>query len=165
MTTSAIELIVAVANYNAIGYKNNLVWTNKRDLAQFKALTLGHPIIMGRKTWESLPKRPLPGRRNIIVSNTMDRMSVPEDVTVVESLRQAIDLFADHEKVFVIGGARLYSEAEKICSKIHMTRVFKSFIADTYVEPLDYTKYSVAIGESFVDEDGVHATFYTYTKV
>lgn len=165
MTTSVIELVVAVANYGAIGYQNNLVWTNKKDLARFKELTRGHPVIMGRKTWESLPKKPLSDRQNIVVSSTLNWINTPDGVTVVKTLRDALALFARHEKVFVIGGARLYEEAEKLCSRIHLTRVFKSLQADTYMCPIDYTKYSVSIGESFVDENNVHATFYTYDRV
>lgn len=164
MTTSVIELVVAVGDYGAIGYKGDLVWKNKKDLARFKQLTTGHPVIMGRKTWESLPKKPLPNRKNVVVSSSMDATLVPEGVIVVDSLAKALDLFLDEEKVFVIGGARLYEEAEKICSKIHLTRVFKAFQADTYMPYIHYEKdYSVDIVDSFV-EDNVQVTFYTCTR-
>lgn len=164
MTTSVVELVVAVGDYGAIGYKGDLVWKNKTDLARFKQLTTGHPVIMGRKTWESLPKKPLPNRKNVVVSSSMDATTVPDGVNVVESLSKALDLFLDGEKVFVIGGARLYEEAEKICSKIHITRVFSKFKADTYMPYIDYTHYDVSFGDSFLDDNNIIVTFYTCTR-
>jgi dihydrofolate reductase len=164
MTTSVIELVVAVADYGAIGYKNNLVWTNKKDLARFKQLTSGHPVIMGRNTWESLPKKPLPNRYNVVVSTKLDQTSVPAGVKVVSSFQEALDLFSDDEKVFVIGGARLYEEAEKICSKIHLTRVYGGFRADTYMPEIDYEKYEVKEVDSLLDENNIPAIFYEYTR-
>jgi dihydrofolate reductase len=161
MITLSVELVVAVANYGAIGHSGDLVWKNKKDLARFKALTTGHPVIMGRKTWESLPKKPLPNRVNVVVSSTMD---APTGAVVARNLDEALDVIKGYEKAFVIGGALLYAEAEKLCSKIHLTRVFSTFRADTFFPHVDYTKYKVELGESFVDENDVTATFYTYTK-
>ena len=166
MKTKSVELVVAIADYGAIGNNGDLVWYNKKDLARFKELTSGYPIIMGRKTWESLPKKPLPNRLNIVVSGTFQPDLTPVNKTphiVVRSLQGALDSVSA-EKVFVIGGARLYEEAEKVCSKIHLTRVFSKFKADTYMPPIDYTRYDVSIGESFVDDNNITATFYTYTR-
>lgn len=164
MTTSVVELVVAVGDYGAIGYKGDLLWKNKRDLARFKQLTTGHPVIMGRKTWESLPKKPLPNRKNVVVSSSIHTTTVPDGVTIVESLSKALDLFIDGEKVFVIGGARLYEEAEKVCSKIHLTRVFKAFQADTYMPYIHYEKdYNVEVIDHFIDE-GIPVSFYTCTR-
>lgn len=161
MSTLSVELVVAVANYGAIGHSGDLVWKNKKDLARFKSLTTGYPVIMGRKTWESLPKKPLPNRINVVVSSILD---APTGAVVVRSLDEALDVVKEYEKAFVIGGSLLYAEAEKLCSKIHLTRVFSTFKADTFLPHIDYTKYEVELGESFVDENDVTATFYTYTK-
>ena len=165
MTTKSVELVVAVADYGAIGNNGYLVWTNKKDLARFKELTNGYPVIMGRKTWESLPRKPLPNRLNIVVSSKFqyDTNISKNPHFVVNSLQRALELVAA-EKVFVIGGARLYEEAEKICSKIHLTRVYSKFKADTYMPHIDYTQYDVSVGESFVDDNDITVIFYTYTK-
>lgn len=164
MTNPSIELVVAVANYGAIGHSGDLVWKNKKDLARFKYLTTGYPVIMGRRTWESLPRKPLPNRFNLVVSKTLAQPEVDSGVLVASSLDSALSLVRAYEKVFVIGGALLYAEAEAICSKVHLTRVFGTFRADTFFPHLDYTKYEVELGDSFVDENSITATFYTYTK-
>lgn len=161
MTSPSIELVVAVANYGAIGHSGDLVWKNKKDLARFKSLTTGYPVIMGRHTWESLPRKPLPNRINVVISA---HTSATEGATIVKSLEEALAIFKGYEKVFIIGGALLYAEAEKICSKIHLTRVFSTFEANVFFPHIDYTKYEVELGESFVDENNITATFYTYTK-
>lgn len=165
MTTKSVELVVAMADYGAIGNNGDLVWTNKKDLARFKELTTGYPVIMGRKTWESLPRKPLSNRLNIVVSSKFqyDPDPIKNPHFVVNSLRGALELVAA-EKVFVIGGAKLYEEAENLCSKIHLTRVFSTFKADTYMPYIDYTQYDVSVGESFIADNNIVATFYTYSR-
>lgn len=162
--TVSVELVVAVADYGAIGYKGDIVWKNKKDLARFKELTTGYAVVMGRKTWESLPRKPLPNRKNVIISSTIDTKTLPDGVVVVKSLSEAISLLNNEEKLFVIGGARLYEEAEKICSKIHLTRVFKALQADTYMPYIDYEKhYTMDILDTF-DDYGTSVSFYTCTR-
>ena len=102
-----IAIIVAVAENGVIGGDNRLLWHISEDLKHFKAVTTGHPVVMGRKTYESLG-RPLPGRRNVVV--TRQNISI-EGCDVVHSLDEALALFRPEEKVFVIGGAQIYAQA------------------------------------------------------
>lgn len=145
-----ISIIVAVAKNGVIGCANRLIWHLPGDLKRFKALTMGHPIIMGRKTFESIG-RALPGRTNIVVTrnaelcrnaavSTNTTMSSDTSVYYVESLEAAID-FAERaiggEEVFVIGGAEVYRQAIDLCSKVYYTLVDDSPEGDAFFEPLD----------------------------
>ncbi len=104
-----LNLIAAVTRDLAIGLDGNLLYPVSEDLRRFKSLTMGHPIIMGRKTFESFPKGPLPGRRNIIV--TRDRGYAAPGAEVCHSLDEALSAVADADVAFVIGGGQLYAEA------------------------------------------------------
>ncbi len=114
-----ISIIVAVASNGVIGDKNTLLWHIREDLQHFKALTTGHPVVMGRKTYESLG-RPLPNRRNIVVSRQEIAIAGCE---VVHSLTEALALFAAEEEVFIIGGAQIYAEALPLADRFYLTRV------------------------------------------
>ena len=116
-----IAIIVAVAENGVIGGDNRLLWHISEDLKHFKAVTTGHPVVMGRKTYESLG-RPLPGRRNVVV--TRQNISI-EGCDVVHSLDEALALFRPEEKVFVIGGAQIYAQALPLCDEFYLTRVFQ----------------------------------------
>lgn len=117
-----ISVIAAIAKNRAIGYQNKLIYHIKDDMKRFQTLTMDHPIIMGRKTFESLPHGPLPGRRNIIVSTTLDVVAGAE---VAKSLDDALKFLKNEEEVFIIGGASLYEEAvsKGIVDKFYMTEV------------------------------------------
>ena len=131
-----IHLIVAIGEDGAIGKNGDLIWKISDDLKNFKKLTTGHPVIMGRKTWESLPKKPLPQRRNIIVTRNKDYMA--EGAEVVHSVEEAMKLTADEEP-FVIGGAEIYNAFIPYVTHFHLTKVFDSCTdADTFLSlPLD----------------------------
>jgi dihydrofolate reductase len=103
-----LTLIAAVAQNGVIGRDNKLPWRLSEDLKHFKALTMGHPMIMGRKTWESLPGK-LPGRPHIVV--TRNPAYIADGATVVTSLQAAVAAAGDTDEVFVIGGAELYAQA------------------------------------------------------
>ncbi|MDR0495760.1 MAG: dihydrofolate reductase, partial [Treponema sp.] len=105
-----IIIIAAMAENNVIGNNNALPWSLKADMAHFRELTLGWPCVMGRKTWESLPRRPLPKRPNIIISRTMPADAAP-GAAVFSSLQAAIQHCAEYEKIFICGGAAIYREA------------------------------------------------------
>lgn len=115
-----LALIAAVARNGTIGRDNALPWRLRDDLKRFKALTLGHPIVMGRKTWDSLG-RPLPGRRNIVVTRQRDLKL--EGAEVVHSLDEALALCGEVERAFVIGGAQLYAEALPRADELCLTEV------------------------------------------
>jgi dihydrofolate reductase len=103
---SEIIIIAAMAENRVIGKDNALPWVIKGNLTHFKEMTMGFPCIMGRKTWESLPKKPLPGRLNIIVSKTMTANNLPDtqEIKVFPSLDEAIKYCKDYEKIFICGG-------------------------------------------------------------
>ena len=114
-----ISIIVAVAKNGTIGDKNALLWHISEDLRNFKRITSGHPVIMGRKTFESLG-RPLPNRTNVVISRTTTHI---EGCTVVDSLEKAIALFPTDEEVFIIGGAQIYAQALSLADKFYLTKV------------------------------------------
>lgn len=114
-----INIIAAVGRDGAIGRRGDLIWRISDDLKRFKALTMGHPVIMGRKTWESLPKRPLPGRLNIVVSRAPD-FEAPGAVTAT-SPAEALE--AAGEDCFVMGGASIYAAFMPLATKFHLTAI------------------------------------------
>lgn len=125
---SEVVIIAAVARNGVIGSNGALPWHLPEDLRHFKALTLGHPILMGRRTWESLP-RPLPGRRNIVVSR--DAQWQPVGAERAGSLQQALTWTAAAPKVFVIGGAQLYAAALPLADALELTEIDADFDGDT----------------------------------
>jgi dihydrofolate reductase len=128
-----LSLIVAMAKNRVIGYQNKMPWHLPAELAYFKRITTGHPIIMGRKTFESIG-RPLPNRRNIVVSRNVHFYS--PGVEVANSLETALALCAN-ENPFVIGGASLYAEALAITQKLYITEIDADLVGDTFFPPID----------------------------
>lgn len=129
-----ISLIVAVSDNNVIGDKGKLPWQLPADLRRFKELTLGHPIIMGRKTYESIG-RALPGRRNIVI--TRDKNYLCHGVDVAHSWNQALSLCNSKDEVFIIGGGEIYKIALPLADRIYLTRVHISARGDTYFPEID----------------------------
>jgi dihydrofolate reductase len=115
-----MELVVAVSENDVIGRRNELPWRLSSDLRRFKALTWGKPILMGRKTYESIG-RALPGRQNIVLSRSKD--FTPGDATVVATLEQALEAAAGPTRLMVIGGAQIYRECLPSAARIHLTLV------------------------------------------
>ena len=122
-----VSVIVAVAENGIIGDKNTLLWHISEDLRNFKRVTSGHPVIMGRKTFDSLG-RPLPNRTNVVV--TRQNLEI-EGCKVVHSLEEALSLFSPEEEVFVIGGAQIYAEALPLADRFYLTRVHHAYEGDT----------------------------------
>ncbi len=120
MTRMKINIIAAVAANRAIGYQNQLLYHIREDLKRFKALTTGHTVIMGRRTFESLPKGALPNRRNIVLSRSKDNFPGCE---VYGSLSDALSHCADDEQVYIIGGASVYEEALEIADRLCLTEI------------------------------------------
>ena len=122
-----ISIIVAVAQNGTIGDKNSLLWHIREDMKFFRTTTSGHPVIMGRKTYESLG-RPLPNRTNVVIS----RQSLEiEGCKVVHSLEEAIALFPAEEELFVIGGAQIYREALSLADRLYLTLIEHDYEGDT----------------------------------
>lgn len=123
-----ISIIVAVASNGIIGGGNSMLWHISEDLRRFKRITSGHPVIMGRKTFEAIG-RPLPQRRNIVITRQKDYAH--EGITVVGSLEEAIDMFAPEEEVFVTGGGQIYAQALPLAEKLYLTTVMRDYEGDT----------------------------------
>lgn len=140
-----LSLIVAVAENGVIGDKNALLWHISEDLRRFKALTSGHPVVMGRKTYESLG-RPLPERTNVVL--TRQTIAIP-GCTVVHSLQEAIALFAPQEEVFVIGGAEIYAEALPLADRFYLTRVMHPYAGDTRFPAWNEADWRLTACESY----------------
>jgi len=143
-----LALIVAAAENNVIGRNNQLPWYLPGDLQYFKAMTLGKPVIMGRKTFESIGK-PLPGRDNIVISRQADYEA--EGIKLVSSLGQAIELgesinlINGAEEVMIIGGAQIYAESLALADRVYLTRVHRHVEGDAYFPELDESQwYEVA---------------------
>jgi len=126
-----ISIIVAIAENGAIGKDNDLIWRLSDDLKRFKALTTGHTIIMGRKTFESLPKGALPNRSNVVLTHDK-KLNLP-NCLMVHSMQEIIDKYnSGPEEHFVIGGGHLYRSLLPYARRIYLTRVHQSFEADVF---------------------------------
>jgi dihydrofolate reductase len=120
MTQPAISMIVARSRNHVIGRDNQMPWKISADLQFFKRVTMGHPVIMGRKTWESIG-RPLPGRRNIVVSRNADY--APTGAELASSLDEALTRLAESPRVFVIGGEQLFKQAFDKADRLYVTEI------------------------------------------
>jgi len=120
MTQPAISMIVARSRNHVIGRDNQMPWKISADLQFFKRVTMGHPVIMGRKTWESIG-RPLPGRRNIVVSHNADYEATGGEL--VGSLEEALKSLSEFERVFVIGGEQLFTQAFPKADRLYITEI------------------------------------------
>ena len=140
-----LSLIVAVAQNGVIGDRNALLWHISEDLKHFKALTSGHPVVMGRKTYESLG-RPLPNRTNVVISR--QELEIP-GCRVVHSLDEALALFPGDEEVFIIGGAQIYAEALTRADRFYLTRVFHDYEGDTRFPEWDEAQWRLVSSEAF----------------
>ncbi|MDE2094150.1 MAG: dihydrofolate reductase [Burkholderiales bacterium] len=164
MTPPALSLIAAVARNGAIGRNNALVWSEPEDLRHLRRITMGCPVIMGRKTWDSLPPRfrPLPGRRNIVL--TRDRDWRAEGAQPVASITDALALLEGTPKAFVIGGAEVYTLALPLASELVLTEIDADLHGDTFFPPWDRAQFTVTSREPHVSESGMRYSFVTYTK-
>jgi dihydrofolate reductase len=129
-----VSIIVAMAENGVIGRENGLPWRLSTDLKRFKALTMGKPIVMGRKTWESMPKRPLPGRRNMVI--TRDAAYVAEGAEVFGSLEAAVEAAGDGD-VCIVGGGQIYAQGMALADELHVTHVETTADGDTVFPEID----------------------------
>ena len=163
MKNPAIAIIVAVDENNAIGKDGQLLAHLPNDLKRFKNITSGHTVIMGRKTFESLPKGALPNRKNIVLSSLPD--FVANGITVCRNFDEALALCHDEETIFIIGGASVYKEALGRTTVLYLTRIHHTFgDADTFFPNIDATEWSVAEREEHYTDE-CHAWPYTFFKL
>ena len=136
-----ITIIVAIAENNAIGYKNELLTHIPGDLKRFKDITMGHCLIMGKRTWDSLPKKPLHGRKNIVLSDQPG--DTFEGAFTATSIDEALSLCEPGREVFIMGGGMVYRQFLPLADRLLITRLHKSFEADTFfpeIDPLTWEK-------------------------
>ncbi|MFO0094083.1 MAG: dihydrofolate reductase [Gemmatimonadaceae bacterium] len=159
-----LALIAAVARNGAIGKDHALLWRMPADLQHFRRTTAGAPVVMGRKTWESLPAafRPLPGRRNVVVTRNAAWDAPGADV--VRSLEAALDLLRDTGQVFVIGVGELYAEALPMADLLVLTEIDADFDGDTFFPDWDRSAFEELSRVSQVSDAGWAYHFVTYRR-
>ena len=157
----AIYLVAAIAANGIIGANGSLPWRLPGELQHFKKLTMGHPIIMGRRTWESLG-RPLPGRENIVVTTTPGYPA--EGAAVARSLDAAIALCLGEPVVFVIGGTRLFAEALPIARGMVLTEIQRDYEGDTVFPPYDRSQWRETQREAHAAPDGTRFDYVLYER-
>ncbi len=135
ITNKNISIIVATGTNNAIGKDNRLLWKLSDDLKRFKKITTGHTVIMGRRTFLSLPNGPLPGRRNIVITDVEDEQF--EGCVMAGSVEEAMNQLENDEEAFVIGGGMIYKQFLPHARKIYLTLVERAFDADTFFPALN----------------------------
>lgn len=158
---ASLTLIVAYSENRVIGRDNTLPWKLPGDLAHFKRSTLGHPILMGRKTWDSLG-RPLPGRSNIVISRNPD-FAAP-GATVVPTLEAALAACGEVEQAFVIGGAQIYAQALPLAQRILATEVHAQVEGDAFFPLLPAFQWKETAREIQPAENGYAYDFVTYER-
>lgn len=160
---TSLNIIVAYTDNHVIGKDNTMPWHIPGDLANFKKTTVGSPIIMGRKTWESLG-RPLPGRRNIVITRNQDYQATGAEC--VPTLETAITAAtADGvENVFIIGGEQIFRLSLDQCDKIYATEIHANIEGDTYFPALDKTRWKETSRQTQPEENGLTYDFVIYEK-
>jgi dihydrofolate reductase len=165
-----IHLIWAQAKHRVIGHNGSMPWHLPQDLAHFKKTTLGYPVIMGRKTWDSLPPkfRPLPGRMNVVISSQAAlRESLNKTgAQPAENLREALLICeqSNADEVWVIGGAQIYAQALPLAQQVVVTHIDATFEGDAYAPALDAATWYEVQSESHTSNSGLAYRFVTYER-
>lgn len=156
--------MAAIARGGVIGRSGTIPWRIPEDARRFRALTMGHPVVMGRKTWESLPDRfrPLPGRRNVVV--TRNPAWHADGAERAGSLDDALRLLDGLPQVFVIGGGELYAEALPLADELLLTEIDAEVEGDTFFPPWDRTTFDEASREQHLSDTGIPFSVVTYVR-
>jgi dihydrofolate reductase len=159
-----LSLVAAVARGGVIGRAGDIPWRLPEDLARFRALTTGHPVVMGRKTWDSLPERfrPLPGRRNVVVTRNPEWRA--EGAERAGSLAEALALVDGAGRMFVIGGGELYAEALPLADELLLTEIEADVDGDTWFPAWERDHFEEIGRERHVSAEGVEFSFVTYVR-
>ncbi len=173
-----LTLIVAVSENNVIGFKNKIPWRIKEDMQRFKELTLNHPVIMGRKTYESIPLkfRPLPERKNIVLSRDLNSKAktgnfcinlpgsqINEDIYIARNIEEALEL-AENKDSYIIGGEKIYESFLPLVNKIELTKVHNSYEGDAFFPEINWGEWEIINKERKVNNEGINFSFLTYKK-
>lgn len=165
-----ITLIVAVADNGVIGQGHAIPWRLKSDMQRFKALTMGKPIVMGRKTFETLPRRPLPGRTNIVITRNPDYQApgavVATSFTAARELALGDALRRSATEIAVIGGAEIYAQWMDAADRLEITEVHAKPAGDAYFAPIDTSIWEEAarVRHPAAGEDSVDFSYVTYRR-
>lgn len=153
-----LSIIVAMSQNRVIGLNNQLPWHLSEDLKNFKKITMGHTIVMGRKTFDSIAKA-LPGRTNVIL--TSDPSYHAEGIQVIHNFDALVKLGKTEEEVFIIGGAKVYEQSLKYVNNIYMTLIKKDFTGDAFFPEIDFVKKFKIVEESevFISKNGLPYQF------
>ena len=154
---SEVVIIAALAKNNVIGKDGKIPWHIKEDFQHFKKKTMNFPVIMGRKTFESLPIKPLPGRINIVLTRSAD-FTYP-CVVVKNSMNEALNYCKDKEKIFIIGGAEIYRQGMEFADTLELTIIEKEYGGDTYFPEINWTEWELINKEQ---QDGY--SFNTFSR-
>ncbi len=154
-----ISIIVAIAENLAIGKNNDLLWHIPGDMKYFKRITSGHPVIMGKRTYDSLPRRPLPNRRNIVITDVQGE--IINGCEMAYSINDAIALCDKTEENFIIGGGSVYKQLLPFTDRLYLTRVHKSFEGDVFFPKLDLAQWELISKEDH-GPDGENDFAYSY---
>jgi dihydrofolate reductase len=159
-----LSLVAAIARGGVIGRENAIPWRLREDMERFRELTMGHPVVMGRRTWESLPDRfrPLPGRRNVVV--TRNRGWSAEGAERADSLDEALRLLAEEPQVFVGGGGELYAAALPLADELLLTEIDADIEGDTFFPKFDPDEWVEVGREPRVAENGTSFSFVRYVR-
>ncbi len=159
-----ISLVVARARNGVIGNKGTIPWRIAEDMRRFKAITIDKPVIMGRKTWDSLPKKPLPGRTNIVV--TRDKAFAAEGAVAVHDIGEALARAGGENpsEIAIIGGAEIYAAALPFATRVHLTEVDADFAGDAAMAPFDPAAWRETGREAHQTPEGLHYAFVTLER-
>jgi len=160
-----ISIIAAIGVHNEIGKNNDLLCHLPADLKRFKELTTGHTIVMGRKTFESLPKGPLPYRRNIVL--TRNKNILFDNCLIYSSLNEVINNEKDSNKIFIIGGGEIYRQALSLANNLYLTKIHTEFNdADTFFPEINYSDWEEVSREDFKadEKNPCDYTFLVYRR-
>ena len=168
-----MTIIVSIGENNEIGRSGDLCWHIREDLRHFKAITMGHPVIMGRKTWQSLPKKPLPGRLNIVISSQSIDFDGDGLAIAARGLEEALEIAGQESKAagmdaepFIIGGASIYARALPKADRLEITRILASDPeADTFFPLFSEEEWRLADhSDTFKSESGVEYRYETWLR-
>lgn len=160
-----ISIIVAIASNSAIGKDNDLLWHITQDLKRFKKITKDHYIVMGKNTYYSLPKRPLPNRTSLILTD--QKNEIIDNCLMAYSIDDAISKMDPDKENFIIGGGSIYKQFMPLADKLYITRVHKEYDADTFFPEIDKEIWKLEFKEDVNDDTQNDFTysFETYTKI
>lgn len=158
-----ITLIAACAENGCIGINNTMPWHLPEDFAFFRAYTTGKPVIMGRKTWESLPKKPLPGRRNIVITRRADYQA--EGAETAADLPSALSVCAEADEIIIMGGAQIYTEAMPSATDLRITEVALNVAGDAFFPTVNRSLWQEKSREAHTAANGIGYAFVHYERL